>query len=464
MDNEKDTTAVPEQVVPQANQNCTDVSISQNTAENQEKSAKPGRGRWKRSACRILPADAKVNAFAIKCYDEQMPNGWDYVKKCIIATDKKHFHVIAIRHDRDLVTDGIWATAVEKPHIHVIIRCVDRKKRIRVRTAMGQLGIVFRPGIDDELWKNHGVETIGNYSGYAVYLTHETDDAIRDGKELYDIYELVSNLTVAEILRVRDGYTRVSDGVHKVTTAELEQLDKDAYQLGYEMKNFNEWYNSQPFVIRSNAKMRTIRESYNRGVEVRIEENQELLRVCIYIQGPPNTGKTYSAKAALAGKRVLSVGGGGTGKFDKLRPDHDAIVVDDDICPNLLNMTDNYICHAYKRNSNNPAWAGQYFVVTSNLAFSDWLENCGIRYQNSNSDVTAHGKAMKSRFYICKLVKDNGSGGISRLALLSPSTRGSVEDQLARLDLFLDFQQKFNGIIAQYNPVANHIDYSNVLN
>lgn len=462
MDNEKDTTAVPEQAVSQdlSNQNCSDQSIPQNNAENQDKSAKPGRGRWKRNACRILPADAKVNAFAIKCYDEQMPNGWDYVKKCIVATDKQHFHVIAVRHDRDLVTDGIWKTAVEKPHIHVIIRCVDRKKRIRVRTAMGQLGIVFRPGLDDELWKNHGVETIGNYSGYAVYLTHETDDAIREGKELYDIYELVSNLTVAEILRVRDGYTRVSDGVHKVTTAELEQLDKDAYQLGYEMKNFNAWYNSQPFVIRSNAKMRTIRESYNRGVEVRIEENQELLRVCIYIQGEPNTGKTFAAKAALSGKRVLPVGGGGSGKFDKLRPDHDAIVVDDDICPNLLNMTDNYICHAYKRNSNNPPWAGQYFVVTSNLSFYDWLEKCGIRYQNYNGEVTAHGKAMKSRFYVCRLKEENG---VNRLALTSPSTRGSIEDQLARLDLFLEFQKRFNEVIAKYNPVSNSIDYSSVL-
>lgn len=465
MNTEKDTTHAGEgQEVASAEKSINSgQSIAQTGTQNQapqENTAKPGRGRWNRNKLKVLPADAKVNAFAIKCYAEQMPWGWDTVKANIKATDKTHFHVIAILHDRDLVTDGIWATALEKPHFHIIVRCVDRKKRIRVRTAMGQLGIVFRPGVDDSLWENHGVETIGNYSGYATYLTHETEDAIRDGKELYDVYELVSNLTVEEILRVRDGYTRVSDGVHRVTAAELEQLDKDAYELGYKMGNFNTWYNSQPFVVRSSAKMKTIKESYTRGVEVRIEENREIIRVCIFIKGEPNTGKTYAAMTGLSGKRILPIGGGGSGKFDKLRPDHDAIVVDDDVVPNLLNMTDNYVCHAYKRNSNNPAWAGQWFIVTSNLTFFDWLNACGIKTIDSRGDITAHADAMTTRFYVCEVVESNG---VKRLALRNPSTRGSVEQQIQRMDMFMDFKRAFDATIATYNPVVNHVDYSKVV-
>lgn len=92
---------------------------------------------------------------------------------------------------RDTVTAGIWSEATVKPHLHVIIRCVDRKKRVRVATFLNWLGIYFRPNFDDALWREHGVETIGNYTGYAVYLTHETREAIDDAKELYSIDELL---------------------------------------------------------------------------------------------------------------------------------------------------------------------------------------------------------------------------------------------------------------------------------
>lgn len=125
---------------------------------------------------------------------------------------------MAIVHDRDTVTAGIWAEAAIKPHLHIIVRCMDRKKRIRVRTIMDCLGIFFRPGLDDSLWQEHGVETIGNYTGYAVYLTHETKEAIDDAKELYSIDELISNLTKDEIIQIREGYIRVSANAHKVTS------------------------------------------------------------------------------------------------------------------------------------------------------------------------------------------------------------------------------------------------------
>lgn len=462
MNEKKDTSVCGDPDMSLGVSNISSQSIAQESQQNQGVPANTQRpkGRWGKPR-KVLPADAKVYAFAIKCYDEQMPAGWDKTKELIRAMDKTKYHVIGIRHDRDLVTDGIWVTAAQKAHIHVIIRCVERKQRIRVRTAMAQLGIVFRPGVDDELWMSHGVESIGDYAGYATYLTHETEDAIRDGKELYDIYELVSNLTVEEILRIRDGYTRVSDGVHKVSAAELEQLDHDAYQLGYKMQNFNSWYNSQPFVIRSSAKMKVIKESYNRGVNVRIEENQELLRLCVYIKGQPNTGKSYAAKAALAGYRVLPVGGGGTGKFDRLRPDHDAIIVDDDVIPNLLNMSDNYICHAYKRNSNNPAWAGKYLIVTSNLSFRAWLEACGIKTRTNHRD-TAHYDALVSRFFICEITMDDTTGH-NHLALRHASTRGSVETQVVRADMFMAFKRNFDATIANYSPATNYVDFQKIV-
>ncbi|WP_296110864.1 Rep family protein [uncultured Alistipes sp.] len=416
--------------------------------------------RFSKDKAKVLGAHQKVYAVAFKFYEEQLPYGETAFVDAVRNSDKRAAQVMAIKHDRDVVTDGIWACANVKPHWHCIVRMTDRKHTMRVSSILKDLRIVYRQGIDDDLWKGHGVETVGNFAGYAVYLTHDTEQAIKDAKERYDVSEIVSNLSPEEIAQVREGYIRVSER-RKVTQDELVALDKEAFDMGYAMQDFDRWYNEQPFAVRSNAKMKTIRESYDRGVKVRVDEHQEINRLCVFIQGEPNTGKTYAAKKALAGKRILSVGGGGTGKFDLLRPDHEAIVIDDDVCPNLLNMTDNYICRAYKRNSNNPAWSGRYFVVTSNMTFREWLEACGIRTQDVHGMPSPHYKAMLSRFFVCRLKAD--ASGVNHLAPRSASTRGSQREQVERADMFMEFKRGFDETIAGYAPGMNHVDFSAII-
>ena len=397
---------------------------------------------------------SKVNAVAFKCYDEQLYYGWDATINAIRSScNKEEMYVMAIRHDRDEVTDGIWALAQEKPHYHIIVKYVDRKKKERVKNIMDRLLIYYRPQIDDTLIANHGIESIGSFVGYANYLTHDTEDAIRDNKETYSIEEIVSNLNTEEIIKIRKGTIRIFDKVDKVSMLKLSQLDEEAYQLGYQLANLEHWYNDLPFSVRSNAKIKTIEESYYRGVQSRIQEGTALNRLCVYIQGIHDSGKTYAARQALSGKQTIMIGGGGSGKFDRLRPDHDAIIIDDDVCPNLLNMTDNYICEAYRRNSNNPVWAGHYFIVTSNLSFNSWLRACNVK-------KLAHRKALLSRFYICSIVESNG---IRHLALMSPSTRGSAEIQMERAMLFNDFQAKYNASLLNYSSNSMELDYSNMI-
>lgn len=415
-------------------------------------------------ATKVLSVHAKVNTLALKFYDEQLPYGERAFIDAIHKTDKGFAQVMAIKHYRDNVTNGIWAIAAVKPHWHVIVRFVDSKRRKRVSDILKELGVVFRRGVDDELWLNHGVETIGNFAGYAMYLTHETEDAIRDAKELYDTAEIVSNLTPEEIKEVRNGYIRVGSK-HKLGHDDLVALDAQAYALGYELKSFDEWYNEQPFVVRSHAKVRVIRESYERGVDARIEAHDEILRTCIFVEGAPNTGKTYAAVHAFdkGGKHVYPVKGGGTGKFDRLRPDHDVIVVDDETIPNLLNMTDNYICRPYKRQKDNPPWTGEYLVITSNLSFDDWCESCGLRVREPYNwnILTKHGIAMHTRFFICRLEQD--ANGKNRLALTSPSTRGTPQEQIERADRFMAFKREFDAIIAQYTPTMQTVDFSRII-
>lgn len=419
---EKDVSASQQNT---SSNNSSANTIARDTLKNQVflDGGKAKTKKYSKENKKCLSYASTVYSLALKFYEEQLPYGYHHTYDVIASIDPKKYHILLMVHYKDTYADKghFWEPAYEKPHFHVIIRCVNRKDRIKVGSTLKKLGIEYRKDLDDELWKNHGATTVGDFSSYATYLMHQTDAAINEGKEPYDISEFVINLTTDEIQQICDGYIRVSTDTKKVTTKELAELDQTAFKLGMELKNFDEWYNTLSFTVRSNAKMKTIRESYGRGVNARIAEKSEVLRLCVYIQGAPNTGKTYGAKKALVGKQIHAVEGGGSGKFDELRADHDAIIISDDVCPNLLNMTDNYICKAYKRQSNNPAWAGNYFIVTSNLSFEEWLASCKI---NINSK---HFEAMKSRFFVCKILqKDDGT---NYLALKNPSTRGSYDEQ-----------------------------------
>lgn len=139
-------------------------------AVSAQNSASGTKGRFKKDKTHILSIEAKVNTLALKFYDEQLPgansvynpagflvhhdpNATPNFIDAIKTTNPKDFQVLAIRHNRDEVTDGIWAVAKVKPHWHVIVRLVDQSKRIRVRQILAGFGVVYRPGLDDELWK-----------------------------------------------------------------------------------------------------------------------------------------------------------------------------------------------------------------------------------------------------------------------------------------------------------------------
>lgn len=412
--------------------------------------------------CKGLTLESNVKTLAIKIYDEQLPQGWDATKEKIIKCDKSKYHILAIKHDKDYTRDDFFKPSIEKPHYHIIIRILS-KNGVHVRTLLNMLEIKFRPE-DTTLIANHGLETVGDFAKYACYLTHDTEKAIKDGKEHYDEAEIVSNLNSDEIKQVKEGYSRLSSADKKASLDDMIALDNEAKKIGHELKDFDEWYDSLPLIVRANAKMKQIKESYLRGVAQRVEENDSLTRLCVFINGGANAGKTYNTIQALKAMgltRILTVGGGGSGKFDNLKPSTEAIVVDDDVMPNLLNMTDNKMCQAYKRNQSNPWWCGTLVIVTSNLSFEEWLEKCKIHTQkikNGMTFKTEHCKAMHSRFYECELHEIDGY----KLVCTSPSRRGSKEEQLIRKDMYLRFRNEFNKSIENYKPSDNKITYDDI--
>lgn len=401
----------------------------------------------------ILTTRSNVRTLSIKVYDEQLPNGWDDVKRLIRLINKSEYQVIAIKHDRDTNKDDIWEPSIEKPHYHIIIRVLG-KSPVHVSTILNMLGVVYRKGIDDNLWKEHGVESLRDFSNMAVYLTHETPEAVYAGKAKYELEELISNLELEEIKQVREGYIRVSEINRKVGMVELDELDKQAFKLGYELGDFNKWYQELPFQFRSHGKMKTIKESYYNGITKKIGEDKKVNRLSVFIQGEANVGKTYTTLETLKGKQLLSVDGGETGKYDDLSATTEAIVIDDDTSKHILNMADNKACRVYRRNSNNPWWLGKYLIVTSNLTFDEWITECGMSTKSKQYEP------VKSRFYICHIGKSNGK---NKLICDSPSTRGSTTFQVERREMFKKFQDTFNSIMSQYVPENEVVDYSEIL-
>lgn len=394
---------------------------------------------------------SSVRTLSIKCYAEQLLNGWDATKTLIESIDKNDLYVIGICHDKDHNHDDIWGLSFEKSHYHIIVKVQNRKQKA-VGTILKCLGVEYRKGLDDSLWDNHGIETVRDFSAMSRYLTHETEQANLDGKTVYSMDELVSNLSREEIMQIRSGYNRISNDSCRYSLAELAILDEQAFALGYELGNFEGWYASQAFAIRANSKMRTIEESYYRGVKKRVEEHTELVRLCVFIKGIPNSGKSYAAEQSLLKFRTLKISGGGSGKFDNLKPYTEAIIVDDDICPNLLNISDNYMTYVYRRNKNNPVWTGKYLVVTSNNSFEDWVRDCAIT-------GNAHIEAVRSRFYICEIRSING---VNKLFCTSPSDRGNNVQQQQRKDMYILFKDAYNDSLKGYVLDDNRVTYDDI--
>ena len=408
---------------------------------------------------KMLTLGSKVRSMAIKCYDEQLPWGWQATCQAIRMIDKSKYQVQAIMHNRDIKENSdFWIPSYDKPHYHIIVRCVNQKERLRVTTFLSMVGVVYRQGVDDNLLANHGVETIGNYAEYSRYLTHETEKAVKDGKELYDITEIVSNLEIEEIEEIRNGYLKPSEN-RRVTAKELAMLDAEAYDLGYKLGDFDVWYGSLPFEMRSATKMRTIKESYNRGITAKIDEHEPLDRVCIFIRGDANSGKSYTTQRVLEQFKIKTyvVDAGGTGIFDRLTAGHQAIVLDDSKCPSLLNMCDQYICRPYRRQADNPPWCGTWFIVTSNISFDEWCEETGLRMTDIYGNRTPHGVAMHSRFAVGEIVTDAQTGQ-STLVITEIGVRGDDAKKRRIGEKVAKFVQTFNKLIKDYRPTKSAVD------
>lgn len=234
-----------------------------------------------------------VNAVTLKVYLEQFVKADQTLTEMekivaemqrllnnIIANfNKNEIIIIAIIHSRDVVADAEdpFLPSLEKPHVHLIIKLKNYKKRIHISTLLNMLDIHFRNPEDATLFKK-GCESLGgSYRENAIYLLHNSTQAIKDGKAEYQPDEFITNLSKSEIESLQNGKLNL-DKSPKPTLEFLTTLDQTAYNLGLNSKpmdrgtDWQNFYDNLPFSIRSSAKLKYVEESYQRGIRHQLQK------------------------------------------------------------------------------------------------------------------------------------------------------------------------------------------------
>lgn len=382
---------------------------------------------------------------------EQIENFSEIYNRLKSSKDKKkrHWQVAGICHDRDKVAnpDDLFEPSSIKPHFHVLVRDANNN-RFFVELILKVLGLNYQKQ-DSTLFYEHGCTTISDFNAYFVYLFHETKQAVLDGKEHYELSELLTNMSKDEIRDIKQGYSRLQNKT-KLTDEDWNKLAKYASELGDKKQNFDKKFkNILTFAQRGNHNFDRLRAVYNKHLHHAIDTTPARIRCCILIYGNPGDGKSYNALEALKslGKKTYYAREN-TGKYDELEYDTQAMLFDDRKIGDPLKVTDNTACIVHGRGTgNDKAWLGNYVIATTNRNPEEFFKTQLPR--GSSKQI----EALRGRFYICFVECDKK--GNRRLVIKdrgSTSTRGLAEDILERNKLYIQFADSFDKSIAHYHP------------
>lgn len=460
------------------NQNANKV-IQLNTTESKAQvTSKKARKKGKKKSKKVaVTFGSEPRTLALKFYPEQLLDEKSRIQfmKCDDVTKQRwidqltrefikqikdfkylDFQIAGILHDSDKVkaADDPFTISIEKAHWHLIIRRLS-KKRFRVNRIIQLLGLhyVKDDNFDDTtMWNAGGAEIIRDFASYFLYLTHETNQAITDGKHKYDRSEVISNFGD----ETRNALWQAGLRHQKKSNIDWDEINDLAYNFGLNLKDFDPWVNANLTVSeQANKNFRVVSKSYQRGLSEGVAKVGHITRCSILIHSEGNLGKSYTSLEALKALHLnVYRASKGSGKYDNLSTSTDAMIFDDVAVSDARNVFDNLAVTLHRRNSSDRAWLGKYAVVTTNddpetfcrkmagVNSTDELFDVNDPYTRSKIDAI---NAIKQRLYICT-IKNN------KLIVESATTRGSRADQAEHDKLFKKFAEKFNAILKNYKP------------
>ncbi len=229
----------------------------------------------------------------------------------------------------------------------------------------------------------------------------------------------------------------------KVTNKEIAETGAQAYELGREFGDFGDWYFSKRFPLRCELDLEMLEEIYNQGAESKAKETVYVNRLCVFIHGKTNTGKTYTSVEALKQigyNHFYDIRGYGPAKFRNISTSVQAILLDNwtdgKYMSRFLELCGDKPVKITHREKNNQYFVGDMIVVTSTESFDEWAKTC--RFTPEQTEY------LRSRFYICEVGKK------MQIHCVSIIDRETKEQQQERLGKFMDFAQTYNKLILDY--------------
>lgn len=367
------------------------------------------------------------------------------------------FRVAGIYHNQDLTEDAgsSFKPSIKKGHWHVMAWRGSFKnptKRFHLNNLVKNLGLQYSSA-DETVWKKDGAEQLKHgVPAFFMYLTHESLDAIQKAKHVYSRELIAKNFADSEAKQIRLAYKR-----SMVKTAlDWDYLAGEAYSLGKKVGNFSRWADLHFSVgQQASRNFKVIREKYNEGLNLGITTLTDCPRCSIVISGAPNLGKTYTSRLALKKMGLATVTvASGTGKYDRVQPETDALIFDDTGVSDARTVLDNVGVVLHRRNSDDRPFKGKYVVITTNETHSVWTRKTAIGVQNLEGKSLEEAeslqniiKAVESRVYFAHI-----SGG--KLVLDKRQERGSQKDFQVHDRMFLDFKKAFDTERAGYIPAS----------
>ena len=362
-----------------------------------------------------------------------------------------------IYHNQDLVQDpdDPFEASIKKGHFHVYAWRRREGSRFYLRELVEDLGLIYDHKQDALMWLSHGAEVIRDKCASMMYMTHETTQAILDGKHQYELSEVIKNFSDEELADLRAGYKRPSPK-KRLTADDWDGLSDMAYDLGRNLGDYDKWVlehlNTQQ---QAQASAKIVEKRYVAGLQRGVTETDELTRCSILIYGAAGLGKSTTVRQTLKELGYQTCyATAGTGKYDSLRVSDTAIFFDDVSVKSPLSVFDNAAVILHRRGSHDRPWLGSMAVATTNLEPTTWLAKHVGFYSaedarkalasEDSSDRAEQYRALESRLYICRL-DDEGT-----LQVEHAQSRGGVVSRQAHDALFREFKSTFEKLLKSY--------------
>lgn len=417
-------------------------------------------------------------------YDDQLICLKDALVRAKAGLCSKYHFDGQVHYNDDVEVSGSpFIVAKEKPHAHLY--CKARSGRVRFDTFLNDLrsvGIVLDRDQDLDLLrqvieKGHGFpneQKAGQGESYCIVYNRHSDPVSRDikGKFEYswdDPYHISTyseddfNRFLLEQARLNN--SSKSTNSRDMSPSETLHIMREARDLGASGGDFDKWFfeDLQPEVRRGIKSFSQIQREYDYGIDKYLSDpiHTDMTRVCLFIEGSRNIGKSGSLVRALSdlGYPTYIVSqGGGTGKMDEFKYWHKALVLDDTSVTGFFSYADDKVCRAYRRNSGNPLFACTFLAVTSNKDISSYYNRICHPEPTQGSrwiaDEDPEFLAFQSRFVRLK-VDDDGN-----IVDIKHELRGDKDRVLEKVRLLEELIPVYKRHLAEYRQKKASEDVS----